>query len=44
MKRDFEYIGLDRFLKEGLFDYYGKIIGTSVDKGFEVVKLKTDID
>lgn len=44
MKRDFEYIGLDRFLKEGLFDYYGEKIGKSVDKGFEVIKLKSDIE
>lgn len=44
MKRDFEYIGLERFLKEGLFDYYGEKIGKSADKGFEVIKLKTDIE
>lgn len=44
MRRDFEYLGLDNFLKEGLFDYYGNMIGKSVEKGFEVVKLKTDIN
>lgn len=44
MRRDFEYIGLDNFLKEGLLDYYGDMIGKSANKGFEVVKLKTDIN
>ena len=44
MRRDAEYIGLDNFLKEGLLDYYGDMIGKSANKGFEVVKLKTDIN
>lgn len=44
MQNDFEILGVTTFKSEGLFDYYRDLVNKSVDKGFEVIKLKTDIE
>ena len=44
MQNDFEILGIDNFKSEGLFDYYSKQVNQSVDKGFEIVKLKSNVD
>ena len=44
MQNDFEILGLNNFKSEGLFDYYRNQVNKSVDKGFEIVKLKSNID
>lgn len=44
MQNDFEILGVTTFKSEGLFDYYRDLVNKSVDRGFEIVKLKSGVN